>query len=228
KWAATGGGPTPDTDATGSPTGDGELVVWEGAAGPYFGGTYNVPFPRRADISPFPRPGKFPPPGGPTPYNPPTAPPARNPPTNTSEFQLVVPSDQFNSPFVLRARNTRRLPTDTTATGITGLEVMRPRTIGGNDPYPYGTLYTDAFKAAADVFTSYRWLDVNGALTEREWADRVPPSYGRGVYHSDPTPAVVHKDWVYEYQVMFANETGKDLYLTVPMRASNDYFHNLA
>ena len=35
-----------------------------------------------------------------------------------------------NSPYGLRLSNTRRLPTDVTATGVTNVEIMRPRTIG--------------------------------------------------------------------------------------------------
>ena len=33
---------------------------------------------------------------------------------------------------------------------------------------------------------------------------------------------------VWEYQVMLANETGKDLYITIPINASDDYVRRLA
>ncbi|MBX7106652.1 MAG: hypothetical protein K1X57_21435, partial [Gemmataceae bacterium] len=227
-WEGFNGNPAPAMDAQGWPLGDGELVVWEGAPDTYFAGTYRARFTGRADISAWP--------GGTTGIRfrvPGTNAlvdhlyPAQiwNPATNISEFEIVVPS-WGASPFVLHTLNTRRLPTDTTPTGITKLEIMRPRTVGGADPYAFGTIFTDVFKEAASPFTSYRWLDVNGDLTESEWSQRVPPTFGRANW--PPDDGIVHKNWVYEYQIQFANETGRDLYITVPMRASNDYFTKLA
>lgn len=230
-WGATGGGSTPVTDANGWPMGNGEMVVWEGAQDAYFGGTYNTRFTGQATVTCYPGGGggiRFKLPDSATLYDTMTPALTYTAATNTTEFQIVVPSNVFNSPFVLRFNNSRRLATDPLGTGITNLEIMRPRTIGGNDPYAYGTLYTDVFKEAASPFTQYRFLDVNGDLSENDWNQRVLPSYNRGTYHSDPNPTIEHKGWVYEYQIQFANETGKDLYLTVPMRATNDYFQKLA
>lgn len=228
-WYGIGDGPAPITDSKGWPMGDGRIVVWEGANDFYFSGTYNARFTGRANISGI-YSGingvRFKIPGNSTLFDYLTYQQVWDPVTNISEFQLVVANDYLNSPFAIQLTDTRRLPTDTTQTGITNLHIMRPQTIGGDDPYPYGTLFRTDFIEAASVFTHFRYLDTNGNLSEREWSDRVKPEWNRVA--SPGNPDVVNKNWTYEYQILFANESGRDLYLTIPMRASNDYFYQLA
>ena len=45
---------------------------------------------------------------------------------------------------------------------------------------------------------------------------------------SDAKAAFADRAGVWEYQVMLANETGKDLYITIPINASDDYVQKLA
>ena len=218
-------------DANGWPTGDGQLMIWEGASDPLYGGRYACQFTGRASVSVGASIGgvKFQVAGDAALYDRLASGQGWNSGTNTTTFTLIVPGGSSNnSPLAMIFSNTRRLASDTSATGITHLQVQRPRTVGGNDPYPFGTIYSDTFKAAADVFTSFRWLDTNGNIGEQQWADRVRPSYGRSVVSGDVyNDGKENKGWVYEDQIQFCNEMGKDLYLTVPMRASDDYFAKL-
>ena len=217
-------------DANGWPTGDGQLMLWEGTGDSLYAGTYACRFTGQAAVSiggiggiklQVAGDGAF--------YDQLSLGQGWNSGTNTTTFMMIVPAGGESSPLALVFSGTRRLSSDTKATGITNLQVMRPRTVGGSDPYAFATIYSDSFKSAADVFTSFRWLDVNGNLGEKEWADRVRPNYGRSFVSGDVyNDGKQNKGWVYEYEIMFCNETGKDLYLTVPMRASNDYFTKLA
>lgn len=218
------------TDSKGWPTGNGGLLVWEGDTDPMYSGTFNVRFTGRAAVASSWVGGvKFIPAGSSTQYNSLSFAQGWDSTTNTTTFQMIVPATN-NSPFYLSFTNTRRLANDSSNTGITNLQMMRPRTPGGADPYSFDTLYADDFKAAAEVFTAYRFLDTNGNLGESAWADRVRPTYGIGVCRGGDVynDGKVNKGWIYEYEIMFANETGRDLYLSVPMRATNDYFTQLA
>jgi hypothetical protein len=82
--------------------------------------------------------------------------------------------------------NTRRLPTDTTATGITNIKIMRPTSPGASTSYPPSTLFTTAYKNLVSQFTVIRFMDylatnsasgTPGGNATINWSDRMLPSF---------------------------------------------------
>ena len=123
--------------------------------------------------------------------------------------------------------------------GITNLYVMQPSTLGGNTPIPVGTLFTPAALALASQYTTLRLMDLNstnGNLTSN-WSDRTLVSdnfwsaytfnSGTGVDTGVSVQApLAGVPW--EVQVALANESGKDVYINIPINASASYLTNLA
>jgi hypothetical protein len=221
----TPGVPAPAQDAAGNPLGDGALYILEGAPLAYDNGVYNVRFTGQANVQGLN--AKIRKLGSTINIATLTPADAYNAATNVTEFNMVIDSTN-NGNVLLRFLNTKPTAGSAVGTGIRNLEIMRPRTIGGSDSYPYGTLYADDFKEQSSNFSSYRWLDVNGNLTEREWVDRTEPGFRSATRGGRADDGIVQKNWTYEYQILYANETGKDLHITVPALASNDYFLKLA
>ncbi len=123
--------------------------------------------------------------------------------------------------------------------GITNLYVMQPTTLGGNTPAPVGTLFNPAALSLVSEYTVLRFMDLNstnGNLTSN-WSDRTLVSdnfwsaytfnsgsgVDTGVSNANPGAGV---PW--EIQVALANESGKDIYITIPSNVSTSYLTNLA
>ena len=124
--------------------------------------------------------------------------------------------------------------------GITNLYVMQPSTLGGNTPLPAGTLFVPA---ALSMYAQYPVLRIGGLSSATggnltsNWADRTLVSdtfweaykfnsgtgVGTGV---SGAAALAGAPW--EVQVALANETGKDVDISIPIAASPDYLKNLA
>ena len=140
--------------------------------------------------------------------------------TNTTTATMnIVPTDGIN--MFISFTNTQRSRTAKLGTGLTGLQLMRPTAPGADVAYNFHELFNGGLKAALAPFTTVRYmeyLDTNGT-TVAHWADRVLPSLP--VQASGEGGAL-------EYAVMLANETGKDLWINVPVSADKDYVQNLA
>ena len=108
---------------------------------------------------------------------------------------------------------------------------MRPRTVGGNTPYTT-EIFTDQFKTVLGKFSTLRTMDFSAtnANLATNWSDRTVPadaSQSVGNPNGQPPPWE-GRGAAWEYMVELANETGKDLWINVPERATDDYVNKLA
>ncbi len=209
-------------DANGWPTSDGSFVVFAGQPTDT-SGTYTMSFTGQANVT--------------LSYDPVTVvSDVYNSSTNTT---TIV----FNDTSVFGVNggnlgvifsNTRRLPTDTTATGITNIKIMRPTSPGASTSYPPTTLFTTAYKNLVSQFTVIRFMDYlatnsaagsSGSNAIINWSDRLLPSFS--------TQAGVNGGYQgvggsIEYAVELCNETDRDLWFNIPLQASDQYVANLA
>ncbi len=118
----------------------------------------------------------------------------------------------------LQFNNTRRNPGDTTATGVASVKLMRPIGPGNSTYEPMGSYVSTTIKSAVARYTLLRWI--LNFDTDMNWSNRVLPGYS--------TKVNVGSVQYWEYMIMLANETGKDIYTCLPVRASDDYLTNVA
>jgi hypothetical protein len=203
-------------DSNGWPMSDATKIVWEGKDPQSVAGTYLLQFSGKADVYIFFNVGHFSV-GGVSYGNTLPSGTGYDSATNTTTAQVQI--DPF-SILYLSFRNSQRTATSQTNTGVTDVKLMRPTSPGATTYYSPDTLFTDGIKQAFSHFTTERWLTANFDVDQKEWTDRVLPSYDVAISGA--------RDETWEYLVMMANETGKDLYITVPMNASQDYVTKLA
>lgn len=104
--------------------------------------------------------------------------------------------------------------------GVSGIQLMRPIAPGSTQYHRPGEIGYRPFKqAVADHFTVLRFLVFPDGPDE-DWSQRTLPDHAFFIGKTG------QENW--EYAVMLANETGRDLYLTVPIGASDEYFEKLA
>ncbi len=112
-------------------------------------------------------------------------------------------------------------------TGITDIHLMLPLVPDDTVTHPLGSVvYRPFAEVVRDHYTCLRWLGGANGNTDSVWADRTLPGYA---YFMKSDPSVYwseQENW--EYLVMLANETGKDLYLCLPVKACDDYFVKIA
>ena len=217
EWREVGGGngAGPARDANGWPLGDGTIIVWEGQDFAERRGTYTLRFTGRAQVA-----TAF--------YNIQWSTGATNhgltlpfaagwdalTNTTTATMNIVDGSEIL----YLTMTNTRRLPSDTTATGVTNVQLLRPTAPGGVTPQVLGTVTHAPFKSAVGRYSALRWI--LNFDTDQAWVDRVASDYS--------TRGDVGRSRSWEHMVMLSNETGKDLYLCLPVRGNDDYYTKLA
>src|SRR5205807_850264 len=109
--------------------------------------------------------------------------------------------------------HTQRDPGSPEDSGVADVQLMRPLAANGDTPYQPGELFDADVKQAYSRFTTLRYLTAN-FNDEHEWTDRKLPGLMQAAWGDQ------HADW--ENEVMLANETGKDLYITLPVGASAD------
>jgi len=123
-----------------------------------------------------------------------------------------------------------------TGGGVRNVKLMRPTSPGSTTSYSTMTTFTDQAKQLAGTFSAVRFMwpvDAWNGPWQVEWSDRVQPeicSYQRGV---SQTINGVKIGWAgtgmpWEAAIQFCNETGKDLWLNMPLGASDDYIRQLA
>ncbi|MEM7137611.1 MAG: hypothetical protein AAF500_13575 [Myxococcota bacterium] len=204
-------------DARGWPTRDGtELILAEmDARDPELSGAYLLRFEGSADVrqsccgelsffSDGARLGRIAPKG--TGYN-----PARNETTVT----MLATGSRTMIFFDEAARDQRG------SSGVTGIRFMRPLSPGSDRHHRVDEIVYRPFKRLLqDDFTAIRWLEGANNDTESTWAERARP--GDAFFRQDSK----QENW--EYLVMLANETGKDLSITTPIAADDAYLENLA
>lgn len=189
-------------DANGWPTTDASIMLWEGVG--QNDGTYFVQFNGQATLS-----ASF---GYATFSN-----QAYNSSTNTTTATMTVSSSGSQN-FSLVFKNTKRTSTSATNTGVTNVKVMRPITEGSTTTYPVTEMFTNQATNLVKKFQVVRFMDLTGTNgnTQTNWSDRVLPSVRRQS----------HLAW--EYVVELCNESGRDAYINIPVKAVDDYITKLA
>jgi hypothetical protein len=152
--------------------------------------------------------------------------PRYNAATNTTTAEVTVPKGA--GLLVLAFSETRRSPGSPAGSGITDLRLLRP----GSSRDRRAT-FTPEFVRSLQPFAVLRymdWLDTNhnpGFYGDRghhalNWADRKLPA--------DATQQFDGRKYgvAWEYVVALANQTGKDLWITIPVAATDDYVLQLA
>jgi hypothetical protein len=209
------GGPQVAVDSLGWPTADAGHLFWSGRDPAKTGGTYLLRFTGQAEVNGWMGRGLFRVEG---------LEPSRtlplgmgyDPETNTTTAEIFLEgTDIFGLNFV----GTKRLPEDLEPTGVTNVQLMRPIAPTGETAYAPGELFDADVKKAFSRFTTLRHLTAN-FNAEKEWGDRKLPDAMQSAWGDRAA--------LWEHEVMLANETGKDLYITLPVGASADYIRNLA
>lgn len=146
--------------------------------------------------------------------------------TNTTTADVVVPAG--NALVAISFSNTKRVSTDSSGTGVTNVKMISPG-------YPANTtqLFTTAFESALAPFSTLRsmdWTSANScpfygdADNKTDWNERHLPTdycfddFGSHKYQSTP----------WEYIIQLANETSKNLWINIPIAATDDYITQLA
>ncbi len=152
--------------------------------------------------------------------------------TNTTSVQVTVPVVPTGVFFGIKFLQTKRQPNDNPGKGVTNIQFTRPETVAGET---FSVAWLHSVK-------DYNWqvLRFMGATGTNnyaqpgtleaypyllQWATDRPlpgngPLYGtihRGI-HSVP----------WEDVILVANQTGKDIWINVPVNASTDYVNQLA
>lgn len=152
--------------------------------------------------------------------------------TNTNQTTAKLVYTSTDGPGLqLLFTNTRRTAGSATNTGITNVVLKRPTTVGGSQSYTTEVFHAP-FIAALASFSVLRTMDFtatnwNPAVT---WSDRTRPGHAS---QQVGNPAIAAGGWqgrggAWEYTVLLANQTGKDLWISVPVGANDDYITKLA
>ncbi len=123
-----------------------------------------------------------------------------------------------------------------TGGGVRNVKLMKPRTVGSSSSYSVGTAFTDQVKSLVDKFKVIRFMwatDAWNGAWQVSWSDRVKPdysSYNRGANRvvNGVTIGWAGMGMAWEEAIRFCNETGKDMWLNMPLGASDDYVRQLA
>ena len=212
-------------DANGWPTADASLSLW--TSGREMNGTYQVSFTGEAKLFDWTGLGSFV--VGTASYGA-TLPLGigYNAATNTTTAKWVV-ANAAPAAATIGFSQTKRTAASTTGSGITNLHILRPLAPGSATPHGAGELFSAEYKSFLSYFTGIRFMDYLATNGNREtnWTDRVKPT---DATQYQPTSGYgwQGKGGSLEYLVALANETGKDVWINVPVYASDDFVTRLA
>ena len=213
-------------DAQGWPTSDASLTLW--SSGRELNGTYQLSFTGRAQVTDWAGLGSFA--VGGVAYG--TTLPAGigyNGATNTTSATWTVAASATPTTAMLGFSQTQRSATAAAGSGITGLQILRPVAPGSATAHPPGTLFSQQYEAFLANFTGIRFMDyvATNGNRQQHWADRVTPGLP-SQYQAVSGYGWQGKGGSLEDLVMLANETGKDVWINIPVGADDDYVTRLA
>ena len=208
---STTAGPAP-VDANGWPMSDFSFYVWAGIG--QMQGTYTLSFKGQATVS------------GSAIGN---VSLSYESATNTSNgtFQYTNPASGSLS---LSFTGTKRTSSSASGSGVTSIKLMRPLTPGSSQSYSASTLFANPIKTLISKFSVVRFMDYLGtnASAQTNWSDRPLPSWAS--FQRNPGGAYgwqgIGGPWEHVIQLM--NETGKDAWINIPVRATDVYIQNVA
>lgn len=216
-WGGVAGQPAPAMDANGWPTGDGTFGFQESlkqglGLDPLMRGRLTFRFTGKATVSLY----------GNVDHASLTY--AYDPSTNATTGSFRTVDKRSNASWVA-FQNTSRTGQPGGPGGITDYQLLRPAAPDAAATYPAGTVFTDQIKDAMGRFNVIRFQYV--ANQQKEWSDRTRPGYfnQHGGTRTAPTyplswDTTSNNGWSWEHKVLLANETGRDLMLSLPPLAS--------
>ncbi len=148
--------------------------------------------------------------------------------TNTTTADYVI-TDDYPS-ILLPFRNTRRTPGSPLGSGITGIKLMRPVSIGSAQSFAPDTVFTPEYLAAHNRGGVLRMMDFTATNSNivQHWSDRRRPEE---LTYSDGQE--LGYGWQgrgapFEAAILLCNTLDKDLWVCVPVYATDDYVLQLA
>jgi hypothetical protein len=224
-----GGGAAPGMDANGWPTGDGGYVFQESlnqglGLDPLMQGTIAFSFNGSANVSLYGN------------ANPSSLTYSYDAADNTTTGSFVTVDNNANASIFFFS-NSHRNGTSGPG-GLTNLELMRPTSPGATTSYNPNVVFDSQILNAMSQYTIMRFQLV--ANQQVNWSDRTLPTYFNQAngnitapHYGNGAPSNDGPSW--EYEVMLANETGRDLMLSIPPGATGEsptdttsYIYNLA
>ncbi|MDC7219115.1 MAG: hypothetical protein PQJ59_04180 [Spirochaetales bacterium] len=205
-----GNGDEVETDDLGWPTEDAELIVWHGIEN--MNGTYYLEGESATEPTISTGYG-----GG-----------------SLENFQYA--DGIFSAELVVThtGSNGLLLIFEETGGGVSNVKLMKPLSPGSGEYYSTDVDFTDTAKDLVAPFDVVRFMwsvDCWNGPWQETWEDRVDPDYcSFNRSYSDEWSEV---SWAgcgmaWEYAIAFANETGKDVWINMPIGADDDYIESLA
>jgi hypothetical protein len=152
-----------------------------------------------------------------------------DPTSNRTTAQWVISAPASPNGAYLGFVDSQRTPAAAIGSGVANVQVMRPLTRYSTASHPAGTLFTGDLKQLMSGFTLIRFMDylATDANNQRHWADRVTP-LDISQYQTLAGYGWQGKGGSWEYAVELANETGKDIWINLPLQIDDAYVTNLA
>jgi hypothetical protein len=214
------------TDAQGWPLADATLPLW--GSGRELDGTYQVSFTGQAQVTDWNGLGSFA--VGGVAYGT-VLPPGvgYNAATNTTTATWTVAASATPTVASLGFGQSQRTAASPAGSGITNLQILRPVAPGSTTPHGAGELFSAQYKSFLSYFSGIRFMDYLAitANQQQHWSDRVTPAQA-SQYQPVGSYGWQGKGGSLEYLVALANETGKDVWINVPVGVDDDYVTKIA
>ena len=213
-------------DANGWPLSDATLPLWSN--GLELNGAYQLSFTGQAQVTDWAGLGQFS--VGGVNYGPVLpAGTGYNATTNTTSAVWTVAASNTTTTAALGFGLSQRMPGSPISSGVTNLHLLRPLAPGSTASHGAGELFSAQYKAFLANFTGIRFMDYLATNGNRQvnWSDRVTPGLATQ-YQPVSGYGWQGKGGSIEDLVMLANETGKDVWINIPVGASDDYVTKLA
>jgi PA14 domain len=212
-------------DGQGWPLADASLPVW--SSGRELDGLYQLSFTGRAQVTDWAGLGSFS--VGGVAYG--AVLPAGigyDPASNVTTATWIVAASATPTTAMLGFGQTQRSAAAATGSGLTNIRILRP-TAPGAAAHPAGTLFSDEYEAFLSNFTGIRFMDYLASTgnLQQHWSDRVVPGQP-SQYQAVSGYGWQGKGGSLEYLVALANETGKDVWINIPVGVDDDYVTKLA
>lgn len=122
----------------------------------------------------------------------------------------------------LNFTSTKRTAASPAGSGLTDVKLMKPG-------YTESDTFTTPIKALIAKFSVIRFMDFTATNwnQQSEWSDRTLPTRPSQLV-GDPAYGWEGRGAAWEYAIQLANETGKDAWINIPVKASDDYVRQLA
>jgi len=152
-----------------------------------------------------------------------------DPTSNQTNAQWIIAAPAALTGAYLGFVGSQRTPTAPVGSGIANVHLMRPTARGSAVSHPAGTLFTADLKQLLSGFTLIRFMDylATNANNQRHWADRITP-LDTSQYQTLAGYGWQGRGGAWEYAVELANETGKDMWINIPLQVDDDYVTRLA